>query len=175
MNAFPPPRLVTRGPYRLVRHPIYVGFTLGCLGLSLAFRSASGLLLVTPTVALASAALVLGYEGPDLRRRFGTQPATWTSLAATADARPTLGQRTGAWALVVLPWCVLYQVVTFVGAPADAISAYLPFERRLPVVEEAELLYASTYLAVLAAQPWPRDHAAAFAGRKLLRVVLPGA
>jgi len=35
MNAFPPPVHVTRGPFRLVGHPIYVGFALLCVGVSI--------------------------------------------------------------------------------------------------------------------------------------------
>ena len=71
MNAFPPPRFVAGGVYGLVPHPIYGGFTIACAGAAIYFGSASGLWLVTPSVALASAALVLGYELPDLRNRFG--------------------------------------------------------------------------------------------------------
>src|SRR5690349_4177915 len=48
MNAFPPPRFVSRGPYRIVSHPIYVGFVGLCLGMSIVTGSASGLWLVTP-------------------------------------------------------------------------------------------------------------------------------
>ena len=71
MNAFPPPRFVSGGIYALVPHPIYGGFVLACAGVAVYTGSASGLWLVTPTVALGCAALVLGYELPDLRRRFG--------------------------------------------------------------------------------------------------------
>ena len=43
LTPFPTPasraRLVTRGPFRLVRHPIYVGGTLVFAGLSLAFSA----------------------------------------------------------------------------------------------------------------------------------------
>ena len=71
MNAFPPPRFVSSGIYGLVPHPIYGGFVLACAGVAVATGSASGLWLVTPTVAMGCAALVLGYELPDLHRRFG--------------------------------------------------------------------------------------------------------
>ncbi len=71
MNAFPPPRLVTTGLFRLLPHPIYTGFALLCVAAALAWRSSSGLYLVTPVVVLCEAALVLGYERPDLLARFG--------------------------------------------------------------------------------------------------------
>jgi protein-S-isoprenylcysteine O-methyltransferase Ste14 len=60
MNAFPPPRYVERGIYRLLPHPIYAGFVMLCAGISIAVRSASGLWLVSPIAALGCAALVLG-------------------------------------------------------------------------------------------------------------------
>lgn len=70
MNAYPPPRLVTSGPYRHLSDPIYVGVVLVAFGVALAAGSAAGLWLVAPAVALALAALVIGYERPALRRRF---------------------------------------------------------------------------------------------------------
>ena len=74
MNAFPPQKLVTGGIYAWVPHPIYFGFVLGCLGVSLVYGSASGAFLTTPLVALAATALVLGYERPYLLRTFGAVP-----------------------------------------------------------------------------------------------------
>ena len=74
MNAFPPQKLVTGGIYAWVPHPIYFGFVLGCLGMSLVYGSASGAFLTTPLVALAATALVLGYERPYLLRTFGAVP-----------------------------------------------------------------------------------------------------
>ena len=112
-----------------VRHPIYVGFAgLPRLvtGVSLGERP----LLVTPTVALASAALVLGYEGPDLRRRFGTQTGHLNEPRSDCGRAGPPGTAHRRLELVVLPWCVLYRWSPS-WAPADAISAYLPFERRL--------------------------------------------
>ena len=72
MNAYPPPRYVASGIYRFLPHPIYLGFVLACLGVSMACRSASGLWLVSPIVALGCTALVQGFEKHDLVRRFGS-------------------------------------------------------------------------------------------------------
>jgi protein-S-isoprenylcysteine O-methyltransferase Ste14 len=54
MTALPEPRadapIATRGPYRIVRHPVYTGVVALALGVSLARETAAGLLL---TVVLA--------------------------------------------------------------------------------------------------------------------------
>jgi 1-acyl-sn-glycerol-3-phosphate acyltransferase len=70
VSALPPPRLVFRGPYRLARHPIYLGFNLVLLG--------HGLLQSPALAALVAPAFLpiwLGYallEERGLRRRFGS-------------------------------------------------------------------------------------------------------
>lgn len=74
MNAFPPKKLVTGGIYAVLPHPIYLGFCVLCLGLSLWAGSATGLYLATPLVALGCVALVVGLERLDLKRRFGATP-----------------------------------------------------------------------------------------------------
>ena len=86
MNAYPPPRYVERGVYRLLPHPIYAGFVMLCAGISIGVGSASGLWLVSPVVALASAALLLGYEKHDLAERFGRDVRR--VLPEAGDSRP---------------------------------------------------------------------------------------
>ena len=53
-----------------------------------------------------------------------------------------------------MPWIVLYYAAMLAGPPPDPVSTFLPLEARWPVIESAELVYASTYffvgLAVLA-------------------------
>ena len=73
MNAYPPARFVTNGPYRLFKHPIYWGFGILMVGWFIADGSASGLWLVSPLTMLGMIALVLGYEEIDLKRRFPDQ------------------------------------------------------------------------------------------------------
>lgn len=74
MNAYPPKKLVTDGVFGLVPHPIYFGFSLIILGLSIYFGSGEGLYLVTPIVIFSTTSLVLGYENHYLRRTFGRIP-----------------------------------------------------------------------------------------------------
>jgi len=71
IGALPPPRFTRHGPYRLARHPIYLGFNAALLG--------AGLLLGSPGLAWVVAPLFLplwiGYallEEGGLVRRFGS-------------------------------------------------------------------------------------------------------
>ncbi len=75
MNAFPPRKLVADGIYSLVPHPIYFGFVLQCLGVSLYAGSAGGAFLTTPLVAVGAAALAAGHENIRLQERFGRLPS----------------------------------------------------------------------------------------------------
>lgn len=148
MNAFPPPRFVREGVYAVVPHPIYGGFILLCGGASIAFGSPGGFWLLTPTVALACAALVIGYEQPDLQRRFGSQ-ASLGLLASQVLPPLSLRQRLRVGIAVLLPWLAFYGMIWYLGRPTGAISSYFPFESHLPVIPWTEAIYASTYIVVL--------------------------
>ncbi len=148
MNAFPPPRLVVNGAFGVVPHPIYTGFVLLVFGISMAAHSACGLWLVTPSVAFACAALVMGYEHPDLQRRFGS---TLRILPADDDGVPSTLERVRFLVLVVGPWLVLYALT--VELPLHGTAFAFSFEDRLPIVSWTTLLYQSTYVAVVLA-PW---------------------
>jgi protein-S-isoprenylcysteine O-methyltransferase Ste14 len=66
--------LVTTGPYRLVRHPIYLGLALLALGLALTFRSWPALLIVLCGI-LPSFAWRARAEETLLSRTFGQRYA----------------------------------------------------------------------------------------------------
>jgi len=106
MNADPPPRYVARGTYLLLPHPIYTGFSLLCVGVSIATGSAAGFWLVSPLVMLACAALVVGYEHLDLRNRFG--PIEGGFLPVPDDSPAPLIEYVRCWLFAVLPWAVLF-------------------------------------------------------------------
>lgn len=152
MNPYPPSEYVTRGIYKYTAHPIYLGFVLTCFGVAIFLESPAGIWLVAPTVALALAALVLGYERHDLRRRFGTEAiqAPLVSLPPDRPAPATAWNRASIYLLVFIPWSVAFEAVYRLGVPADAIVAHLPFERDWPVLEWTEAIYGSIYLFVLA-------------------------
>lgn len=107
MNAFPPERLVTAGLYRWVAHPIYTGFVAAVWGVSMAAASRSGLWMVTPMAALGCVALVLGYEGVELKRRFGERAGAVGALAADTEEQAGWAERVRAMWLVTLPWVAL--------------------------------------------------------------------
>ena len=150
MNAFPPTRFVTTGVYGWIADPIYIGFGAVMLGVSIATGSASGLWLVTPVTILAMAALVIGYERPDLGRRFGAaaERRPRISLPPGGDSAPAGRERLSVFVLVFGPWLVAYYGVQFLGAPPDAFFIELPFERELPVLQWTEAVYALTYVFV---------------------------
>ena len=66
----PPRRLVTRGPYRVVRNPMYVGAALALTGAALFYRSPP-LLAYVAAFGLITHLFVILYEEPTLRRTFG--------------------------------------------------------------------------------------------------------
>ena len=70
ISALPPPRFTSRGPYRCVRHPGYLGFNIGLLGVGIVAGSPTLSCIIAPAFLplwLAYAAL----EERGLIRRFG--------------------------------------------------------------------------------------------------------
>jgi protein-S-isoprenylcysteine O-methyltransferase Ste14 len=68
----PPRRLVVRGPYRLVRNPMYLGAAVALAAAALFYRSLA-LLGFTALFVLAAHLFVRWYEEPALRRTFGDE------------------------------------------------------------------------------------------------------
>ena len=66
----PPRRLVDRGPYRLVRNPMYVGAGLALLGAALFYQSVA-LVAYAGVFLIVAHLFVVLYEEPTLRRTFG--------------------------------------------------------------------------------------------------------
>ncbi len=153
MNAFPPTRFVTSGIYSIMPHPIYVGWVVACAGVSIVTGSAAGLWIVTPLVALGCTALVIGYERPDLRRRFPEAAAyrPWLSLPPDDERPPSMGERLSIWFSVLVPWYIVYDGVKQLGVPVDAFDIRLAVEKTWPVWLWTVPLYASAYLIVPAA------------------------
>lgn len=152
MNAFPPPRLVATGVYRLLPHPIYAGFALAVVGMAIAAGSGAALWIATPAVILATAALVFGYERHDLAARFGARRATtWFAPPESSSSAPTLPQRFAAALGAFLPWLILYQACALLAPLGRQVDTMLPFERRWPVWESTVLAYVGAYVWIAAA------------------------
>lgn len=142
------PRLVTTGIYRWIRHPLYFGYSMGVLGVAMAFQSASGLWLVTPAVLLGAAALVIGYEWPTVHRRFGALVPEHRWLPPDTDGPPPGMGRIRCYLYVLLPWVAIYEIIVWSGRPLDAFAIALPGEGNWPIFSWAEPVYASTYVLV---------------------------
>ncbi|MBI1948723.1 MAG: prolipoprotein diacylglyceryl transferase [Deltaproteobacteria bacterium] len=157
MNPWPPVKHVARGLYALVAHPIYLGFTLACAGLSLAVGSAAGLWLVTPVVALAAIALVLGYEAIDLVKRFGprTRPVL-LHLPLAGEERPSIGERVGALLVVMLTFLAAGKALTQLGVSAPNSATVLWAHPAAALLLSAGLAAAATRSALRAtvARAW---------------------
>jgi protein-S-isoprenylcysteine O-methyltransferase Ste14 len=67
----PPRRLVSRGPYRLVRNPMYLGAGLALTGAALFYQSLP-LVGYAALFLIVTHVFVVSYEEPALRRTFGS-------------------------------------------------------------------------------------------------------
>ena len=150
MNAFPPPRYVSSGIYSFFSHPIYVGFSLVCVGTAIAAGSASGLWLVSTTVALASSRAGTGIRAAQFA---GTLRQCVPRTAPAARRRPILPFGHGAHSLLsdrIVALVPDLRSLRGARSPAgceDRISS--PFESRLPVLPWTEIFYGSVYVVVL--------------------------
>src|SRR6185295_12458228 len=102
--------------------------------------------VIAPLAALGCAALAIGFENHDLRRRFGDQARglPLLHLAPATDDRPTMADRVSLYILVFLPWLVMYEGLGHL-APAPVYSTYLPVEASWPTIPLTELVYVVCY------------------------------
>ncbi len=151
MNAYPPARRATGGPYAWLNHPIYIGFVVLCAGASIGFGSASGLWIVTPAVAMGCAALVWGYERDATCRRFGPRKdQTILRICAAENVPANACDRMSVFVLILLPWLIGYEAIGHLQSD-DVVSTLMPFERAWPVWQQSEWAYICAYpLVVLA-------------------------
>ena len=108
ISALPPRKLVTRGPYRLVRHPIYVSYQVALVGMALLLGSPGLIVLAGPGFLLGWVAYALDEERR-LRRRFGEAYRHYQSEVGLLPRPPFYRV---AWALLrlgALPVGVEYQ------------------------------------------------------------------
>ncbi len=122
MNAFPPPRLATRGVYRVLAHPIYIGAVAVLVGVAIAIGSASALWLIGPLFGLTTAALVVGHEHEALERRFAGKHPGLTAPAAE-PGRADTEHRASYVLCAAVPWLLwsLVQALWAGSAPAPLV------------------------------------------------------
>ena len=138
------------GAYRLsswVPHPMYTGFVALTLGVSMIARSPAGLWLVTPAVALACFAWILGNEHMD-----GQQPL----LPPDDERRPSTRDGIRFIPIVIIPWLALYEFTTHMGIRGTAFR--FPFEDQISVYPWTAILYETSYLTVVFATTWTRTN-----------------
>lgn len=149
MNAYPPARFVVEGIYRFLPHPIYTGFSILCVGISIAAGSSSGLWLVSPTVILGCIALVQGYEKQATRERFGQNDARHFIRVPTKEALPpTLEDRISVYIIAVIPWLLFCRIILSISNTPNAAD-FLSYEYHLPINEWSASIYWSRYLFIL--------------------------
>jgi protein-S-isoprenylcysteine O-methyltransferase Ste14 len=151
MNAYPPARFVVEGVYGFLPHPIYTGFSMLSVGVSLAAGSASGLWLVSPTVVLGCIALVQGYEKRATRERFGEPAAKPLIRLPAKDALPpAAADRISVYILALLPWLLFCRAAVIIGTSAVApnISESLCFEFGFSQFDWRALICQSRYLFI---------------------------
>jgi len=68
----PPQRLVNRGPYAILRNPMYLGAAIAMTGAALYYQSL-GLAGYVAAFLIVTHLFVIGYEEPTLRRMFGRE------------------------------------------------------------------------------------------------------
>ncbi len=153
MNAYPPARFVVEGVYGFLPHPIYTGFSMLAVGVSLAAGSASGLWLVSPTVILGCVALVQGYEKQATRELFGEAPTKpFIRLPAKEALPPTAPDRISVYIVALIPWLLFCQIAEVLGTTAaPKLSELSTFEAGFFAADWRELIYQSRYLFIFLA------------------------
>ncbi|MCK9638309.1 MAG: prolipoprotein diacylglyceryl transferase [Prolixibacteraceae bacterium] len=132
MNAFPPPVYVTKGPYRILHHPIYWGFGMITMGYFIYSGSSSGFWMVTPLTFLGMVALVIGYESIDLKKRFAGQSIrTVFDYPANNSETPELKERLTSLFTV----CIILLISNFL---VEKLNGAVP-----PLFGETLLIFSS--------------------------------
>jgi phosphatidylglycerol:prolipoprotein diacylglycerol transferase len=169
ISHLPPIRLVARGPYALLRHPIYAGYAVAFTGIGIATRSIGRGGGATILLVGGSLIYALGFEEPRLRGRHGH---AYREYAATVPAIPfssavgrvaslvwnRIRPRAEALANRVVLFrvgpivCVTYGAFAGLGAALGLAACHLLLERELPLATEALYLFGAAVWMLLGAR-----------------------
>ncbi|MBL0171933.1 MAG: prolipoprotein diacylglyceryl transferase [Gemmatimonadaceae bacterium] len=151
MSAFPPTQLVSRGVYRLVANPLYVGAVLAACGVALVRHSPAGTWIVAPLLAALATAWVMGFEAAHTRALFGESPRPALHLPDDVERAPSTWERWAVVVRVLMPWLLAFLAVEWLGVPPDARPVpRLPGELAWTVIPWTESVYLLTYVMVIA-------------------------
>lgn len=148
VNYQPPKEFVQKGPYRLLRNPIYWGFGILMVGIFILTHSASGLWLVTPISILAMTALVLGYENIDLKRRFPDRHLnTYFDFPEKNEEKPALSKKiTASLRIFTMLLMANFLVLFLAGNHEPVFQLQIGFHQ---LSENSYLLILSNILVLL--------------------------
>jgi hypothetical protein len=151
MNAYPPSHYVASASYALFSHPIYLGFVVTVAGISIALASPAGLWVVTPVMALAVMALVVGYEGPRLRERFADAiQRPLVSIPSHSAIAADWRARWLATAMALGPWAMCYAMFSTLPAPVGSAELRLSWEYQIPKINWMIWIYSAAYPIAIA-------------------------
>jgi protein-S-isoprenylcysteine O-methyltransferase Ste14 len=149
MNAFPPKFYVNKGLYAFFHHPIYIGFWLLTIGISLYFKSSSGFWLISPLLLVLIIAYVQGIENEIISTTFSQQThLTFFDFPKNNSEKLTIKNRLLVYIWIYLPWLILYELFIFLGKPLDAISTKTRADDLIPFWDFSVVFYISCYFFV---------------------------
>ena len=148
MNAYPPKFYVKTGAYRLFRHPIYIGAILVCIGLSLYFRSSSGLWLVSPLFCVLITMYILGFEREVMEQHFADAIQAHQPLCSLPSDSPnplSLRQKVAIFIAVFGSWLLIYECFIYFGNPKDAFLSEISLDSHIPLIKFSVIFYNLLY------------------------------
>ena len=153
MNAFPPSRFVVESVYRYLAHPIYVGFSMICFGVSLIAKSSSGFWLVAPIATLGCVALVVGYEREATSKHFGGVRPTPLLRIPTHDSQPaTVSERMSSFLIAIVP-LALFTIITN-SIANDLGDEFVLRKDSVVVISSWQIIFYWTSIAIAALVPF---------------------
>lgn len=146
MNAYPPENYVKSGLYYFFHHPIYLGAVVFSIGISLFFKSSSGLWLISPIFILLILAYVIGFENEIISKAFNHQTHhTFFDFPQNNVERLSIKNKLLIYVWVYFPWFLIYEIFIFLGVPKDAVSTEIILDKYISLVDFTVIFYVLVY------------------------------